>query len=272
MPNESRFIPINSALTRMPKIKAKTAVAVGLAVFLAAGAAALAVKAVLTHKTQPDIQGWWEAVLEPSQGTKLRAVLHISATDGSYRATVDDIDQRVKNISINNFVYDYPSLKFESKEVGAAYVGELNTNTSEASGTCTWKQSGLTTALVWKRTTTPDAVPELLTQSEYTPRAGSDLQGYWKGALNAGTNSVLVAFKIAQRTDGKFVAELDSLNRRAKNVVVSSVTYTRPNVRMEVGRLGAVFEGKINSDGTIAGTWTHGRTQVPLILERTQPH
>jgi hypothetical protein len=256
----------------MARIKAKIALTVGAAALLAAGAVTVALKTIPAHKAQPDIQGAWEAVLEPASGVKIRVVLRLSATNGSYRATIDNIDQRVKDISINNFIYDYPSVEFESREVGGAYAGKLDAGASEMSGACAWKQSGLTTPLVWKRTVAPDTVPELLTESDYAARPGSALQGYWTGTLAAGTNSVRLAFKIAERPDGKFVAEMDSLNRRAKNLVVSSVAYDKPKVRLEVGLLGAVFEGKLNSGGAeVIGTWTHGRSQTPLILERVPP-
>jgi hypothetical protein len=81
-----------------------------------------------------------------------------------------------------------------------------------------------------------------------------------------------VVFKIAEPTDGTFVAELDSIDQGANNVVVSSVTYNKPKVRMEVGMIGGVFEGKASSDGAkITGTWTQAGIPLPLTIKRADP-
>jgi hypothetical protein len=243
--------------------------AIVLVVFLAV-AATLALKTIHAHRRQPDIQGAWEGVVQTMPGTKLRVVLHVSATNGSYGATCDCIDTRAKDIPVDKFVYNYPSLEFESKGTGGSYAGTFNAGADEVSGT--WKQSATAAPVVWKRTATADVIPELLAESDYTPRGGSDLQGYWKGTLNAGWVEVQGAFKIAEPSDGKFAAEMDCIDQGLKNVVVSAVTYDKPDVRMEVGSVGAVFEGKLSSDGgKITGTWTQARVPIPLTIERADP-
>ena len=123
-----------------------------------------------------------------------------------------------------------------------------------------------------KRTTTPLTVPEMLAESDYTPRAGSALQGYWEGSLQAGKAALRVAFKISEPEDGKFIAELDSIDQGAEGVVVSSFAYDKPSLQMEVGSVGGAFEGKINSDGTeITGTWTQAGRTLPLTIKRSDP-
>jgi RNA polymerase sigma factor (sigma-70 family) len=261
---------IKGALKLMAWTKAKTAVAAGAVILLTAGVATVAVKTVHAHRTQPNIRGAWEGIIAPQAGGKLRVVLHVSGANGSYGATIDSIDQRAKGIPVSKFAYDYPSLRFESEAVKGSFEGKLNPGADTMSGT--WKQAGFTTPVVMKRTATPTAIPELLAESDFATRAGSDLQGCWKGTLNAGGVALRLAFKIAEPADGSFVGEVDSIDQGANSLVVSSITYDKPAVQMEVGAVGGVFEGKVNSDGTeITGTWTQGVSVLPLAIKRTDP-
>jgi hypothetical protein len=270
----SNLTLIKAALKLMAWTKIKTTVVVGAVVLLTAGTATMAVKVAHAHRTQPNIQGDWEGLVE-LKGIRSRVVLHVIATNDSYRATEDGIDSRLKDIPTVKFVYDYPSVEFEIKDAGrgidGAFKGKLNAGADEISGVGTNRVVGIAVPLVLKRTATPDVVPELLAESDYAPRAGSDLQGYWKGTLQLGVN-LRMAVKIAEPAEGQFVAELDSLDQGVNNLVVSSVTYDRPNVQMEVGLLGGVFQGKLSNDGgKIIGTWTQARIPLALTLERVDP-
>jgi RNA polymerase sigma factor (sigma-70 family) len=261
---------IKGALKIMAWTKTKIAIVTGAAVLLTAGVATVGVKAVHALRPQPSIRGNWEGAI-PTQVGKLRVVLHVTGANGSYRATLDSIDQRSKDIPISKINYDYPSLRLESKAVGGTFDGKVDSTTGEMSGT--WKQTMLNTPVVLKRTATPLTIPELLTANDYAPRAGSDLQGYWKGTLQTGPTTLRVAFKIAEPEDGKLVAEMDSMDQGANNVVVSSITYEKPTVQLEVGCVGGVFEGKLNPKGTeITGTLTQAGAVLPLTLQRADPN
>jgi RNA polymerase sigma factor (sigma-70 family) len=265
---------IKGALKLMAWTQVKTAVVAGTALLLAASAATVAVEVVHAHQTQPSLQGDWEGLVK-LKGLRNRVVLRVIATNGSYQATEDGIDSRLKAIPVVKFVYDYPAVEFDVKDasrgIEGSFTGKLNASGDEISGTATNKTAKFSAPLVFKRTTTPDAVPELLTEKDYTPRAGSDLQGYWKGTLQAGV-ALRVVFKIAEPTNGQFVAELDSLDQGVNNVVVSSVSYDRPDVRMDIGLIDGVFQGKLSDDGSkIAGTWIQARIPLALTLERADP-
>jgi RNA polymerase sigma factor (sigma-70 family) len=244
------------ALKVMAWTKAKTIVVAAAAVFLAAGTATVGVKMARANRNQPDIQGAWEGVAEFSPGIKDRLVLHLDRTNNSYLATLDSIDARKKDVRLDKWDYDYPSLKFEGKELPLAFEGKVNASTNEISGV--WKNGRNVVSVVLKRTATPDAVPDPLTESDYAPRAGSDLQGYWKGTL-AGT--VQLAFKISEPSDGKFVAEMDSVDLGMEKLG-SSVTYDKPEVQITVGEVGIIFKGTLDSSrNQLAGTWAQGRVQ-----------
>jgi uncharacterized protein (TIGR03435 family) len=118
-----------------------------------------------------------------------------------------------------------------------------------------------------ERAATPAPVPEGLAEEDFAPRAGSDLQGYWKGAIGAGPNALPVNLKIAGQPDGTFRAEGDAPMQGLKGLPVS-VIYNRPAVKLAVSGAGS-FEGEINGDNTeLSGAWIAGGQSVPTIIQR----
>jgi len=277
---------VKGVLKLMAWAKAKTAIVVGVGVLLAAGAGTVVVEAT----RHSDIQGAWEGTLEYGP-QKERLVFKVFKDAGSYRATGDFIDLGIKDVSFNKFVYARPSVHFENNLYGDldAYIYEatLNPDMSEMSGT--WKRHGVSGSLILKRTTQPDTVPDKLKESDYAPRTGSDLQGFWAGMVKAGTNSWLLYFKIAEQPDGTFRAEADGIIANvkdwvamkewkpwiqgAKNLPANSITYNRPAVKLEFSSIAATFQGEVNSDHSeMTGTWGRGNTTVPLTMKRADPN
>jgi RNA polymerase sigma factor (sigma-70 family) len=260
---------IHGAMKLMAWTKAKTAVVAVAALAVAAGTTIVGIKTVHWLRPQPDIRGAWEGVVAP-QIIKLRVVLNVDRNGDRYHVTADSIDQRIKGIPVEHFKYDYPSISFDAPSVAGSFQGKFDAGVTAMTGT--WKQPGLNTTLQMKHTATPARIPEPLVESDYAPRAGSDLQGYWKGPLKAGRATLNLVFKIAEPSESKFVAELDSLDQGAEGLIVSSLTYDRPQVEMEVGGVGGVFKGKLSEDGKqIAGTWSQGRSSLPLTIKRSDP-
>jgi hypothetical protein len=122
--------------------------------------------------------------------------------------------------------------------------------------------------VVFKRTTMPDSVPGPLTKTDFEPRAGSDLQGYWKGVIGAGPDALPVDLKIAEPADGTFRAEGDDPMQGA-NRLPMSVTYNWPTVKLAVASGAGMFEGEINNAKTeMAGLWIQGGQSTPVTVER----
>jgi RNA polymerase sigma factor (sigma-70 family) len=273
---------VKGALKVMAWSKAQTAIVVGVGVLLAAGAGTMLVERAAR---QPDIQGAWEGTLEYGP-QKERIVIKVVKDNGSYRATGDAINLGVKDFPFNEFVYDHPSVHFErdyfkGDSNNFIYDATLNSDMSEMSGT--WKQNGVSSPLILKRTTQPDSVPEKLKGSDYAPRTGSDLQSFWAGMVKIGTNSWLLYFKIAEQPDGTFRAESDGVNTNVlkveflaqgwENVPATLIAYQQPSVDLEFSAIGHVFRGEINSDHSeMIGMLTVGNTTVPLTMKRADPN
>jgi uncharacterized protein len=94
------------------------------------------------------------------------------------------------------------------------------------------------------------------------------LEGTWLGPLKVGSQELRLGFSVIV-VNGKLTATLDSIDQGANGLPVKEVTYQDGAVRFDVMGIGAVFEGKMNKEGTeIAGEWKQGKATLPLTLKR----
>ena len=204
---------VKAALKAVAWAKAKLALAAAAVTLVGTGTALVVTQAVHTARAAValDIQGAWQGVdrlpgpgVQKGETAHTRVVLKLWKTNGVYSAAVDHVDLGIRDTRITKVIYDFPSLRFD---VGpwATVKGTVN-----AEGTRITLGSEITLGgeppLVLERTDTPDAVPERFTESDYAPRAGSDLQGCWKGDFHGQP----VYWKIAEARDGTFRGELDN--------------------------------------------------------------
>jgi len=118
-------------------------------------------------------------------------------------------------------------------------------------------------------------LPAPLTDAEFAPRAGSDLQGFWVGLLGQGRNMVRVQFKIAEALDGTFRADAYCPEAYGTDRIPVAVSYDGTTVRavpmVPVVGLG-MFEGRLrngNGGKEIDGNWIQGGAPTPVILTQT---
>lgn len=258
-------------LALMAWTKTKSAILAGIAFLLASGITTVTLLHFAGKKpVDRDIQGAWEGTLNVNEAA-LRLVLKISRTpDGRYRATLDSIDQGARDVPISSVSCSNSTVRVDATALFSSYEAQLNPAGTEMAGT--WTQVGRSFPLVLNRTEQPTTIPGPLAESAFVRRAGSDLQGYWKGTISVGQSQLRLAFKISEPAAGIFAGTLDSLDQGARDVPVSSIAYTKPTVEIELTGLGARFEGELNTEGTeISGTWEQGRRGTPLVLKRSDP-
>ena len=247
--------------------KMKTAAVAGAVILLAAGIGIVAVKTIRSAKA-PDIQGRWAGIFEIKEiNAKSPVQYKITRANGSYHAVGVNPYRGFGEVTLDKVIYHFPAVHMERLAVGFIYDATLNPKTMGMSGT--WKVGKISGPLTLKLNALPDAFPEPLTESDYSPRKDSDVQGYWQGTLKAGNTPLRVALKIAERTNGVFRAAFVSLDQGALDIEATAVTYHAPTVKTEFGGIGGAFEGTVNSgDRVITGNWTQGSATVPLTLER----
>lgn len=94
-----------------------------------------------------------------------------------------------------------------------------------------------------------------------------DLTGNWQGTLKASKNLRMIL--VVTREDGRLQAKLYSLDESAQPFRVPSISQDGSTVKFAIELSGTTYEGKLNAaNNTIAGTWTHGVTPLPLELSR----
>ena len=102
-----------------------------------------------TEPAKPsDIDGDWLGTIDTGMG-KLRLVLHIRNTDQGLAATLDSPDQNANGLPVTGIIRSGMSLRFEMKEIGGAYEGNMSSDLETFTGT--WTQHGNSLPLAFKR-------------------------------------------------------------------------------------------------------------------------
>lgn len=245
--------------------KAKTALAVGVMALLTLSVGSIAVYQYTTRSASSEnFEGAWEGSLKLGEA-ELRLVAKLKlATNGTYVAVLDSIDQGASGIPVTSVTTRGRTGRFELKALSATFEGQLSADKTEWVGK--WTQIGRELPLTLKRSAATPTVASTAPQ-DFAPRKGSDLQGYWIGALSVKGNTLRLALKIAKLPSGKFNAMLDSLDQGAKDIPTSRATYTAPHVRLEWGGFSAVYDGQLEQ-GVLKGTWQQGAMKLPLEFRR----
>jgi hypothetical protein len=207
-----------------------------------------------------NIVGDWQGTLTAGPA-ELRLVLHITKdADGSFKATLDSVDQGANGIPVTSIALNDSKLNFTVDSVHGAYNGKVGADGTEISGT--WTQ-GQPLPLNFKRSATP-------IKTEHKPAKPSDIDGTWLGTLDAGAAKLRVVFHFTNTEDG-LMATLDSPDQGAKGIPVTTVSREGVSLKMEVKSVGGHFEGKINNDlSAIEGTWTQMGNSFPLTFKRVK--
>jgi uncharacterized protein len=203
------------------------------------------------------IEGDWQGTLKAG-GAELRLVLHIARNDdGSYKATMDSIDQGANGIPVTSMTLKDSKLDFTMDSIHGSYEGTLSPDGETIEGT--WSQ-GQPLPLDFKR-----AAPPIKT--EHKPAKPSDIDGAWLGTIEAGGSKLRVVFHIANTEDG-LTATMDSIDQGAKGIPATGVKREGDSLTIEMKQIGGEFKGTINKDrSVIEGTWSQGGGTFPLVLK-----
>jgi fermentation-respiration switch protein FrsA (DUF1100 family) len=113
---------------------------------------------------------------------------------------------------------------------------------------------------------TPPTFPEIPTTSEDPEFAG--IIGNWQGVLKVSGVELRIVFTI-QEKDGVLSATMDSPDQGVTNIPTSEVILENDHLIIKAAALGGIYEGQLESDTGIAGTWTQRGAAYPLELLKT---
>ncbi|MEO0331790.1 MAG: alpha/beta fold hydrolase, partial [Bacteroidota bacterium] len=91
--------------------------------------------------------------------------------------------------------------------------------------------------------------------------------GSWQGILDVQGTSLRVVFHI-EEADGKLITKMDSPDQGASNIATSETTFSDNQLIIKATQLGMTYEGLLENDSTIVGTFTQGGMALPLTLKR----
>jgi RNA polymerase sigma factor (sigma-70 family) len=263
---------IKGALKIMAWTKAKTAVVAGVAAIVGIGTTVALVDALLPS---PEIEGTWVATellggsgVQAGESPKTRLLLKITKVNGNYQVTGDDVDRGYKDVPVNGFTYKHRHIHAEVTDIPDSFDGTVNLAGTKISGR--WKEGkGGSGSLVFTRTDNPPPVPEPLTDDEFAPRAGSNLQGLWQGWIGSGKNAIRFEIKIADPSDGTFRADFYCPDQKAIRQP-TSVNYDGATVKLMPMAGYGMFQGELRNGREMSGEWIQGGGHTPTKLTRVK--
>ena len=100
-------------------------------------------------------------------------------------------------------------------------------------------------------------------------QATKNPEGSWQGTLDAG-QKLRLALTITRNTDGTYSGSVNSIDQGAV-IPIDVITVNGDSVRVELKSVGAVFDGKLNADGSeLTGQFSQGGAVLPLTFKRSQ--
>jgi len=95
-------------------------------------------------------------------------------------------------------------------------------------------------------------------------------EGTWQGTLDAG-QKLRLALTIEKKTNGTYSGSLNSIDQGTVIPIdIITVDYD-DSVRLVLRSIGAMFEGKLNADGSeLSGQFSQGGAVRPLTFKRAQ--
>ncbi len=101
--------------------------------------------------------------------------------------------------------------------------------------------------------------------------SAKDIEGVWKGSLEAQGQSIAFIVKISKQDDGTLMATLDIPARGAKDLPLDNVTLEDNTFRFELKSAQLEYEGTLADAGDIIkGEWKQTGMSLPLNLERIE--
>jgi pimeloyl-ACP methyl ester carboxylesterase len=205
------------------------------------------------------LEGHWVGSLQVGDAV-LHLVLHISkAADGSWKATLDSLDQGVYGIEVSSIAEKENALTFLVTSVGAAFEGKIPLSRQTINGF--WSQGGAGIPLVFHR--------EVRAGSKSPADAVFRVEGVWQGALE--TTGMRLRFQLHVSHDDKkhLVAALDSPDQGINGLPATKVEEKQSAFHFEIPLVNVTYDGTINTaHNTIAGIFTQSGEPQKLDFRR----
>jgi pimeloyl-ACP methyl ester carboxylesterase len=207
------------------------------------------------------LEGNWAGSLQAGEAV-LHLVLHVSkAPDGSFKATLDSLDQGVYGIEVTSLAQKGSTLQFTVSSVGVSYEGKISANYAVIDGV--WSQGSVGLPLVLHRQAAG-------TGSKKPSDAIASAEGVWQGALEGNGMRLRLQLHVSHDDQKHLVAALDSPDQGVSGLPATKVTQKVTVFHFEIPVVNGVYEGTLNAAKTaISGTWTQNDVTQKLEFQRS---
>ncbi len=240
------------------------ALAISLFGFTAFSTASAQTPAV--HKPQPQrssstLEGHWTGSLQAGEAV-LHLVLHVSkAPDGSFKATIDSLDQGVYGIEVTSLAQKDSTLHFNVSSVGASYEGRIAADHRSIEGD--WTQGSASLPLVFHRQAASAGAKKL-------SDAIASAEGVWQGALEGNGMRLRLQLHVSHDDQKQLVAALDSPDQGVSGLPAIHVSQKDAGFHFEIPVVSGVYDGTLNAAKTaITGSWTQNSVEQKLVFQRS---
>src|SRR5699024_408287 len=96
-----------------------------------------------------------------------------------------------------------------------------------------------------------------------------DISGPWYGTLKVQGTGLPLVFHIKDSA-GVLSATMDSPDQNATGIPATAITFSNPDLHIEVANGAIVYEGKVINNDSIKGTFQQNGMSFPLNLYRTK--
>src|SRR6266699_6609957 len=219
-----------------------------------------------THKPQPrrsspTLEGNWAGSLQAGEAV-LHLVLHVSkAEDGSFKATIDSLDQGVYGIEVTSLAQQASTLSFKVSSVGASYEGKFSTDRGSIEGE--WMQGSVSLPLVFHR--------QAAGAGKRKPAdAIASAEGVWQGALEGNGMRLRFQLHVSHDDQKQLIAALDSPDQGVSGLPAMHVSQKDAGFHFEIPVVSGVYDGTLNAAKTaITGSWTQNSVEQKLVFQRS---
>ncbi len=219
---------------------------VGLAVFSTASAQTPAVHKPQRQPGSSILEGQWSGSL-PAGEAILHVVLHVSRVeDGSFKATIDSLDQGVYGIEVTSLTHQDSTLHFKVSSVGASYEGRFTADRNGIEGD--WTQGSYSLPLVFHRQAAGAGARK-------PSDAVASAEGVWQGALEGNGMRLRLQLHVSHDDQKQLVAALDSPDQGVSGLPAIQVSQKGAGFHFETPVVGGVYHGTLTAaKATITGS------------------
>jgi len=210
-----------------------------------------------------DPTGHWEGTIElPGMVMQIEIDLTKNA-NGDLAGTFTQPADGVKGLPLSIVTVDGRSVRFVLRggEGISTFEAILAIDGKSMSGDVT--RAGESARFTLARTADARIVP--------APKSApirKELEGTWKGSLNAGGKLIRIVLTMANQADGTAMGTVMSPDGTGMEIPVG-ITQKASSVTIDVPSVGVSFVGVLNAAGTeLAGTWRERTASLPLTFKR----